>query len=267
MKWDTYNTKTITEKYLYRYITLEKLVDFLTTSSIHLSRLDTFEDNLENIEPYDINTLKTLYLKKPFNANSEIPEPTWEEWIKNDRLKFKKLQEYLNEKQKKRFVSCWILSDVESFGMWDTYGKSGFAIRFERKYFQNLIKNSLKNQEEPLNKIDLIAVGKVKYQNFDKMLSKEEESLIKYSVFRKHLSFKHENEYRIVAFTNKIENEIGLKYKLPNIENLEFKIFANPRLSTFQFDQYNDIIQKYSKKHLLNESKLKNWLDFRNINI
>ena len=95
MKWDTYNTRTINEKYVYRYVTIEKLIDFLSTNSIYLSRLDTFEDNLENIEPYDINTLKILYLNKPEDANTDIPEITWEEWIKNDRKRFKELQEYL----------------------------------------------------------------------------------------------------------------------------------------------------------------------------
>lgn len=266
MKWDTYNTNNITEKYLYRYVTIEKLVDFLSTNSIYLSRLDTFEDNLENIEPYDIVTLKSLYLNKPDNANPEIDEPTWNDWINSDRLRLKQLQEYLFEKQSKRFVSCWILSDVESFGMWDIYGKSGFAIRFERKYFQDLVKNSREIQSEQTNKIDLLAAGKVKYQNFDDMFFKEKESLMKYSVFRKHLSFKHESEYRIIGFTNEIENEIGLRYKLPNIEDLDFEIFANPRLTPFQFLQYKNILEKYSKSHLLKKSQLKYWLEFRNMN-
>lgn len=266
MNWDTYNTNHCTEKYLYRYVTIEKLIDFLSTNSIYLSRLDTFEDNLENIEPSDIITLKSLYLNKPENANPEIPELTWDEWINDDRLRLKKLQKYLFERQRNRFVSCWILSDVESFGMWDTYGKSGFAIRFERKYFQNIIKNSRNIQLEPTNKIDLLAVGQVKYQNFDEMLFKEKESKIKYSVFRKHLSFKHESEYRVIGFTDKAENEIGLRYMLPNLEELDFEIFANPRLTSFQFIQYKNILGKYSKAHLLKESNLKYWLEFRNMN-
>ena len=98
------------------------------------------------------------------------------------------------------------------------------------------------------------------------MMLKEEESLIKYSVFRKHLSFKHECEFRIVGFTKKAEEEIGLRYKLPHFEELQFEIFANPRLTSFQFLQYKDILEKYSKTHLLKESKLKTWLEFRNIN-
>lgn len=264
MKWNTYHTKEITEKYVYRYLTIEKLIDFLDTNSIYLARLDTFEDCLENIEPYDINQLKFLYLEKPEDANPEISDEHWDEMIAKGKTRFREIQNYLSAKQKTRFVSCWILSDVESFGMWDTYGKSGFVIRFEREYFQNMIKKSIELQSSPANKIDLLVVGEVNYQNFDEMLLREKESLLKFSVFRKHLSFKHESEYRVVGFTNEVENEIGLRFKLPDIETLNFEIFANPRLSFFQFQQYKSIIAKYSNTHFLKESNLKTWLEFRN---
>lgn len=265
MKWETNHTIKITEKYVYRYLTIEKLIDFLDTNSIFLARLDTFEDNLENIEPFDITQLKLLYLSKPENANPEISDSIWDEMIKKGKNRIKEIQDCLIEKQKNRFVSCWILSDVESFGMWDTYGKSGFAIRFDRKYFQKIIQNSINLQIEPTSKIDLLVVGKVFYQNFDKMHLIEKESLMRYSAFRKHLSFKHESEFRIVGFTNESEDEIGMRFKLPSIETLEFEIFANPRLSSFQFQQYKKIISKYSKTKTLKESELKNWLEFRNL--
>lgn len=263
MNWDTYHTNNITEKYVYRYVTIEKLIDFLFTNSIYLARLDTFEDNFENMEPYDINQLKFLYLKKPEDANPEIPDYTWDEMVDSSKARFKQIQAYVHKEQKKRFVSCWILNDVESFGMWDLYGQSGFAIRFERKYFQDLIKKSIPLQSEPTNKIDLIVAGKVVYQNFDELLVKEKESLIKYSAFRKHLSFKHESEFRIIGFTNNLEENTGLRFKLPELETLEFQIIANPRLSSFQFLQFKNIIEKYAPKHKLIESKLKLWLEFR----
>lgn len=265
MNWDTYHTRQIEEKYLYRYVTIEKLIDFLSTNSIYLSRLDTFEDCFEGIQPYDINQLKFLYTEKPIDFNPEITEEMWTETINKSRKRYSDVQADLLSEQKKRFVSCWILSDVESFGMWDTYGKSGFAIRFDQKYFQKLIRESIKIQTGPTNKLDLLVAGEVQYQNFDDMLVREKESLIKYSVYRKHLSFKHESEYRLVGFSNFLEDYLGIRFLLPNIEKLNFEIIANPRLSTFQFQQYQNIISNYSKKHLLIKSDLKTWLEFRNI--
>lgn len=263
MNWDTYHTKKISEKYVYRYVTIEKLIDFLLTGSIYLSRLDTFEDNFENMQPYDINELKFLYLKKPEDANPEIPDHNWDEIIENSKVRFSEIQEYLHKEQKKRFVSCWFLNDVESFGMWDIYGKSGFAIRFEQKYFQDLIKKSIQLQIEPTSNIDLLVAGKVVYQNFDEMLIKEEESLIKYSAFRKHLSFKHESEFRIIGFMDNVDDYKGLRFKLPSLDTLKFDIIANPRLSSFQFLQFKHIIETYAPKHKLIESELKLWLEFR----
>jgi len=268
MKWDTYHTKEIKEKYVYRYVTIEKLVDFLESNSIFLTRLDKFEDNLENIEPYDINELKvrSMTLKKPADANPEISDNRWNEIIQKNVSALKDLQERLDRKQKHRFVSCWILNDVESFAMWDIYGKAGFAIRFERVYFQKLIKESIKIQEKPTSDLDILVAGSVKYQNYDEMLFKEEESLIKFSAFRKHLSFKHESEYRIIGFMKEILDIPGLKLKLPEVKSLKFDIIANPRLDSFQFKQYESMISKYSQHHPLQESDLKRWLDFRNIN-
>ncbi|WP_395655093.1 hypothetical protein [Flavobacterium sp.] len=71
MKFETQHKKKIIDKYVYRYLTIEKLIDFFDTNSIYLSRLDTFEDNLENIEPYDINEIKLLILTKPTDAKPD----------------------------------------------------------------------------------------------------------------------------------------------------------------------------------------------------
>lgn len=266
MNWDTYKTKGIRQKYVYRYLTLEKLVDFLETGELYLTRLDKFEDNLENISPYDINELKgrSGLTSKPQNANPQIPDHHWEQLIKNNREELEGIRKKLHWHQKHRFVSCWILNDVESFAMWDLYGKSGFAIRFNRNYLQKIIQESIGSQSGETNEIDLMVAGKVIYQNFDTMLFQEEESLMKYSVFRKHLSFNHESEYRIVGFMKTLLDRPGLRYRLPDLESLDFDIIANPRLNSFQFDQYKSILNKYSKKHQLTESALKIWLEFRN---
>lgn len=266
MEWKTYKTGGIKQKYVYRYLTLEKLVDFLETGELYLTRLDKFEDNLENISPYDINELKgrSGLTSKPKDANPGISDHHWEDLINNNRKELDVIREKLNRQQQHRFVSCWILNDVESFAMWDIYGKSGFAIRFDRIYLQKIIRESINIQAGDTKKIDLLVAGKVIYQNFDNMFSKEKESQIKYSVFRKHLSFNHESEFRIVGFIRTKLDRPGLRYRIPDLENLNFDIIANPRLNSFQFDQYKSILNKYSKEHQLKESTLKIWLEFRN---
>ena len=63
MEFETNENDIIINKYVYRSLTIEKLIDFFETCSIYLSRLYLFED-IENIDPYDINELKLLILTK-----------------------------------------------------------------------------------------------------------------------------------------------------------------------------------------------------------
>jgi Protein of unknown function (DUF2971) len=266
MNWDTYHTGEIKDKFVYRYLSFEKLIHFLSTGSLYLARLDQFEDNLEGISPYEINEIRySLKLKvKPEYPNPNIPEYVWNRQIKTSKDSLTDVQRKLLDIQKKRFVSCWFLGDVESIGMWDLYANSGFAIRFDREYFQNIIKEGIKYPENLKTGLDLIVIGKVTYQNFDDMLTKEKQSLLKYSVFRKHLSFKHEEEFRLIGFHKEVIESIGLEYKLGAIIDLEFDIFANPRMNALSFSTYSEIIKHYSERHKLMESKLKNWLELRN---
>lgn len=266
MNWDTYNTKSIKSKYLYRYITLEKLIHFFNTGSLYFARMDSFEDNLEGINPNDIVQLILNLIPVPPKElrSDEIYHSVWENTQKIRFNNLINLQKTLNEKQKKSFVSCWFLGDTESIGMWDLYAKDGFLIRFERLSLQKLVKAKLKSQQIDYGDSDLLVAGKVKYQDFEKIAWTNEGSLIKYSGFRKHEAFKHEEEYRfIIHKSNPPEN--GIIYKLDEIDNLEFKLYANPRMSSFTFNTYSNILKKYNLKHELNESMLKQWLEFKNM--
>ncbi len=267
MNWDTFHTHEIDEKYVYRYFSFEKLIHFLTTGSLYLARLDQFEDNLEGISPYEINEIRYGLKAKdrPKNPNPGIPEFVRNGQVERARNSLNEIQRKLCVLQKKRFVSCWFLGNVESIGMWDLYASSGFAVRFDREYLQKIIKAGIKFPENIKTGIDLIVVGKVIYQNFDDMLTKEKQSLLKYSVFRKHHSFKHEEEYRLIGFYTDIVDYIGVEYKLGAIQDLEFEIFANPRMNALSFSTYSGIIRNYSEKHSLLASKLKIWLELRNM--
>jgi hypothetical protein len=266
MNWDTYNTKSIKSKYLYRYVSLEKMIHFLSTGSLYFSRMDSFEDNLEGITPDDIT--KLIMNLKPVPSkelrSNEIDDSVWENTQKNRFNNLLGLQKKLNEKQTKHFVSCWFLGDTESIGMWDLYATDGFLIRFERLSLQNLVKEKHKTQSIDYKDSDLLVAGKVKYQDFEKVAWENDGNLIKYSGFRKHEAFKHEEEYRFII--HKLDPpENGIIYKLDEIDNLDFKIYANPRMSSFTFNTYSNILKKYSLKHELNESMLKQWLEFKNM--
>lgn len=197
MNFEIIHKKLAKGKYLYRYISFEKLIDFLETGELYLARQDTFEDCLESISPFDITELLiTTITEIPEDGN---PDFDWKSFIlKNQEIK-ENIKIKLINRQKRRFVSSWVINDTESFGMWDIYAQTGFMIRFEKNYFENLIETQSKNNQINLTGIDYIHVGKIKYQNFEKIPFKEKKSLLKSSDFRKHSAFKYESEYRIVG--------------------------------------------------------------------
>lgn len=268
MKWNTYNTRSINSKYLYRYVSLEKLLHFLRTGSLYFSRMDSFEDNLEGIIPFEITKLiiNMLPVTPKEARNQVLSDETYEQIKLSRNQNLMDLQKELHEKQKKRFVSCWFLGNTESIGMWDLYAKEGFLIRFDREILQNLVESKIKSQNIHHEKTDLLVAGKVKYQDFAKIPSDEKKSLIKYSGFRKHEAFKHEEEYRFIIHKSK-PNELGLVYNLEEIDSLDFQIFTNPKMSKFTFNTYSDLLKKYTSKHKLKESMLKPWLEFKNTNL
>jgi len=240
----------------------------LKTDSLYLSRLDQFEDNLEGISPFDINELrirlKLIYKTK--NPNQRIPVHQWDKLIASSKEALNQIKSKLEIIQRKIFVNCWFLGNVESFGMWDLYAPSGFVIRFDRVYFQNLIKKRIIHQSNADLEFESLIVGKIEYQNFDNMLYKEKESLLKYRGFRKHLTFQHEEEYRVVGFLSRPSEKKGIEFNIGSVDDTDFEIFANPRINSNTFKTYSDILQHYTQKHILMESKLKTWIEFRNSN-
>lgn len=261
MNWDTSHTQRISEKYVYRYISFEKLIDFLKTGSLWFARMDTFEDNLEGFSPLEISELMLMFQKIPFEfRKGEL----WEEWSQKRKLKLQSIREKLIPVQASNFVNCWILGNTESIGMWDLYGRNGFCIRFKRKVLQNLIKSRIKFQTETFSPSDLLVAGKVNYQDYEQMIWNEKENLLKYAGFRKHIAFKHEDEYRIIIRSKSIK-ELGIYYSLGKIEIVKFNILASPRMKEYQRITYQDIIWKYQPKLELEESKLKPWLEFKNM--
>ncbi len=91
--WNTYNTSGITDKYLYKFLSLKDLNRFLKSGDIWFSRSDIFGDKMECVMIAD--------LLKP-----QLPLPA------------------IETRKKKFLISCWHIANKESLALWDTYAKS-----------------------------------------------------------------------------------------------------------------------------------------------
>ncbi len=107
--WDTYHTNDIKEKYLFRFLDVYRLIDFLESGSLYFARMDGFDDKFEGISVYDI--IRTIAWSQIWEGhpdlNKSIPEKEWEKIFKSRRNNLIEIKENQKQRQKRHFVNCW----------------------------------------------------------------------------------------------------------------------------------------------------------------
>jgi hypothetical protein len=121
---------------LYRYVTIDKLIDFLLEARVSLVRLNLFEDKLEgvNLEHLKLNYQSDKIAEQMKENNNTLNyisvnvNPT-------NRNSFRRKRESF---QDANFASCWYVNNHESVAMWQLYSKpDSVAIRIP---FKNLVR-------------------------------------------------------------------------------------------------------------------------------
>jgi len=185
---------------LYRYITIDKFIDFLINNRIPLVRLSEFEDKLEGVSLFHhlINYTShkiaenandwSAALAKAFAFNFHLPKGRS---IKNQ-------SEII---QNTNYASCWYINNYESVAMWQLYSKpDSIAIRIPYKILSNeLLSHNFELTSDNIVKIKLGSIDYFRFNDIDELMN------IAYKIdsigFIKDLSFKHENEFRIIIET------------------------------------------------------------------
>jgi hypothetical protein len=106
--WKTYNTTGIKKEFLYRYMSLDKLMSLLTTKSIYMPTMDRFDDKLEGISTYNITELQVHYETCFIDREDEIA-PTmlkdWKEQKEKSAYHLKAISKKMIWNQKAHYVS------------------------------------------------------------------------------------------------------------------------------------------------------------------
>ena len=169
---------------LWRYMSLEKLVNILKTESLFFTRADKFDDPFEGFIPAEI---RDSYKKSARHVAS------------NEDVA--KLLIKVNEDSRKYVMcNCWHQNQEESMAMWDKYHmrNSGIAIETTMRG----LKNSLLDSRD-------VFIGEVEYfynTNYDveyKDRLANNESLLNqkwtyFPYFHKRRAFQHEREVRMI---------------------------------------------------------------------
>jgi Protein of unknown function (DUF2971) len=202
---------------LWRYLSLEKLIDLLSTGQLFFAPLSFFvkTDPFEGFLPAaamdaigeliqrhvrDIESFMPILEDHCKRAQLEIPGGAWE--------MLKRQLEDLKATPKRFFqaitqcqtVNCWHANDVESEAMWRLYADNGKAVAIETTV--DALRESIRSHESQHR----VHIYPVKYLDFFDKSLKPTDCVVEghTTPLLKRLSYKHENEIR--AFIGRVPN-------------------------------------------------------------
>lgn len=263
---------------LYRYVTIDKLLDFLFSGRIPLVRLTEFNDRLEGV---DVQHLLWNYAGDKLSEDvSSSLGGTFKlittNFFPTKRNNFSRQREVF---QKTNFASCWYVSNHESVAMWQLYSNpDSVAIRIPYKKISDELINY--NFKLPHNQFVRLRYGCIDYHRFNNL---DELSELVHRInsqgFTKDASFKHENEFRIMLESKVTEEKqverkkmvldeqvkrINEKLKtkvipleLVNFKELPFEIVFHPQSSDWHRNNIMKIIDRFEVRFRTCESALR----------
>ncbi|MGG0650960.1 DUF2971 domain-containing protein [Bacillus mycoides] len=222
---------------LWRFMDFTKLVSILSTNSLYFRRSDKFKDVFEG----------RIFGLEENHRRLESMEISGDrdEVIKRSESYLKDTLELSDYEREHDFINCWHLNEYESAAMWDLYAESGQGVAIQTTFGR--MKQSLLNCEKDIH------IGKVKY--IDHKLERNFHGDTLRPFYTKRLSFKHEEEVRLVyeALDDreisldilKYRNVFGVKMKVNLFELIE-RVYVSPDAEPWFVDIVKVILEKFN---------------------
>ncbi len=245
--------------FLWKYIDIHRLIDFLSSKELHYNRLDLFSDPIEG--------LKTSYLRRKNLTNliNSSENDGLVDKIKNKHpslLENTELKDYFDKSsQNLQFVNCWFHDNRESMAMWDLYSnQNSVALKIETKQFlgymdsvgEDFIRKNGSRLSMLANLVEYLPLNP-----FDPNLPKQKR---KFAAFKKDESFKHEQEYRLLIYIHPNwykEDNIPEFFKLKiDFKKLHFNIICHPLMEKWKKNNVESLVKKYSESFSVNRSQI-----------
>lgn len=246
-------TKLSDNNYLWGYFDFHKFLSLVIEESIFFSRMDKMEDVNEGI------SLNQLLLK--YGADVERMK------AKNNKENSKRTEMPLEARQKKYFISCWLIHHRESVAMWNAYSdENGIALKFKATDLITAISENTINTNQ-YKKMKTLHHGRIVYKDFfnpdDRMNLKDEVKIIG---FQKDISFEHEKEYRFLikqdAHNFKEDDIPFVKIKIQKFKKLKFDLIFHPKMEPWKKENIKSVIKALGSKSITikdSELNLKQW--------
>lgn len=260
---------------LWRYMTLDKLINILVSKTLFFTPLKSYQETdpfegymplngLKKIaEASEKQTSKQIEFTKKLRADYEQakvkrgPNPKIEQQLQEiDIATSQSLEAKMNlfdKIAKAVMVNCWHANDSESEAMWKLYSDDGKGIAITTNI--ELLKRAI----NPIHNDVRISIGKVKYIDFFDLALNAEDCIVDGDILplTKRLSYKHENEIRMYT-TPKFDivtTEIEAKPYLLPIDPLV--LIDMVYISPYAKEPYISSTIEVCKMLGLNENKIK----------
>ncbi|MDT9642572.1 DUF2971 domain-containing protein [Pseudomonas protegens] len=189
------------EVVLWRYMSLEKLINLIDTRALFLSPIAFFKnsDPLEGHLPKKFHDEIASHLQSMMQSGPEFPESAPKE-IRNFEKELKESSsqqlKLMREKARgRKSICCWYESQFESEAMWKLYGDNGKSIAIKTTV------GSLRKSIESRDNEKLVFLERIRYLDFnnvdmtrDELLAKKESVA---SILLKRKEYEHEREVRL----------------------------------------------------------------------
>lgn len=265
--------------WLHRYVTIDKLFDFLLNGRIPLVRLDVFEDKLEGV---NIKHLIINYLSGELGKNA----PEWlgrmaRQVAMNVNMKQRNsLREQRENFQKSNYSSGWYINKHESAAMWQIYSKpDSVNIRVNAKVLLDKINSG--QYSLSCHNPQILKYGNISYYRFNDLEELLSIGGIERDIrgFTKDRCFEHEHEFRLmleleldkhekqkvngVTLHEKVAevnaaHDIKIVYlNFHDFSDIPFEITFHPTSTKWHRDNVTKLIESLSLKFKTKQSDLR----------
>ena len=206
-----------------------------------------------------IGHIATYEIEK--KANFEISNEQKIELLKNSERRKKIIDDTTKQIQTTLFANCWFISNKESIAMWNLYSNSdSVAIRYNPDELLKIVIASANSYNHDDFKSFLYGI--VEYDDIWPFnIRKRSDLKIKYTPYKKDKSYIHENEFRFTVAVpkDKVEKYENFELPLGDIQKDNFKIFANPKMDEWKFQNLKKLLEldKFKLSDKLEKSVLK----------
>lgn len=253
---------------LWRYMSLDKLINLLETDSFYFTSLESYNksDPFEGYMPKmafdlygkifapEVKLLKDEFIKFEEKCQVEGTNPpqltAMREGIEGLGVKVKETYKKLH---KSIAVNCWHANSVESEAMWKLYSDNNKGVAIKTSI--SALQSALTHFEQDI----LVQIGAVKYMDFNDPNIDGRDCVTDghLSPLLKRSSFQHENEVRLFTEpTVSVENHTEIKPESHFVKALAVEVIEAIYISPFAGEPYTSSVKAICSKYGIPDEKV-----------